>query len=124
MATARGRGRIIDYAVKKELTLVNFESQRALAKARLEARKDLDECPVRDTRFNPEARYTTPAQTRELQRRDGYRCSTPGCPHHLYLQTHHIHYYSHGGKTVPVNLETLCSASHRNVHEGWLGNAG
>ncbi|MBT9584942.1 HNH endonuclease [bacterium] len=92
------------------------ERERALAKAR----KDLEECPVRDTRFNPEARHTTPAQTRELQRRDGYRCSTPGCPHHLYLEVHHIRYYSHGGETVPQNLTILCSACHRNVHEGRL----
>jgi hypothetical protein len=96
------------------------ERERALAKARSEARKDLEECPVRDARFNPEARHTTPAQTRELQRRDGYRCSTPGCPHHLYLEVHHIRYYSHGGETVPQNLTILCSACHRNVHEGRL----
>jgi hypothetical protein len=94
--------------------------ERALAKARAEAHKDLQSCPVRDTRFNPAARHTTPAQTRELQRRDGYRCSTPGCPHHLYLEMHHIHYYSHGGQTVPENLITLCGACHRNVHEGRL----
>jgi hypothetical protein len=96
------------------------DRERALAKARAEARRDLQACPVRDTRFNPRARHTTPAQTRELQRRDGYRCSTPGCVHHLYLQTHHIHYHSHGGKTVPENLITLCGACHRSVHEGSL----
>ncbi|MBT9588546.1 hypothetical protein IV102_34735 [bacterium] len=100
--------------------LQHEQRERALAKARSEANKDLEECPLRDTRFHPEARHTTPAQTRELQRRDGYRCSRPGCPHHLYLQTRHIHYYSHGGKTQPLSLLTLCAGCHRNVHEGRL----
>ncbi|MBI3925724.1 MAG: HNH endonuclease, partial [Armatimonadetes bacterium] len=71
-------------------------------------------------RFNPEARGTTPAQTRELRRRDCYRCMTPHCPNTVWLETHHIHFYSEGGRTVPANLLTLCSRCHANVHRGSL----
>ena len=39
---------------------------KGLARAQEEARKHLEECPVRDTRFNPEARHPTPAPKREL----------------------------------------------------------
>ncbi|MBT9582101.1 hypothetical protein IV102_02060 [bacterium] len=40
--------------------LQHEQRERALAKARLEARKYLEECPVRDARFDPEARHTPP----------------------------------------------------------------
>lgn len=70
--------------------------------------------------FNPDSRLPTPAQKAELLRRDGYRCKTPGCPHHLFLQAHHVTFYSDQGKSVPENLVILCSACHKNVHEGRL----
>ncbi|MBT9586943.1 HNH endonuclease, partial [bacterium] len=60
----------------------------------------------------------TPAQKAELLRRDGYRCKTPGCPHHLFLEAHHITFFSDEGKTVPENLVILCAACHKNIHEG------
>lgn len=71
-------------------------------------------------RHNPEARHTTVAQKKELVRRDGYQCCTPGCTNHLWLEAHHIKFYQDQGKTVPANLLTLCSRCHRNVHEGKL----
>ncbi len=71
-------------------------------------------------RYNPESRVATPAQRAELVRRDGYRCKTPGCPHHLFLEVHHIKFYAEHGQTVPDNLVCLCSKCHRNVHEGHL----
>ena len=71
-------------------------------------------------RFNPDARDCTPAQRRALFRRDGYRCSTPGCPNHLWLHVHHIVFHYLGGPTLPRNLVCLCSRCHKNVHEGSL----
>jgi hypothetical protein len=78
---------------------------------------------------HPEARLVTPAQRRELLRRDGYCCSTPGCPeakryrppgHHLWLEVHHIVYYTNNGGTISINLITLCSRCHKNLHNGHL----
>jgi len=77
-------------------------------------------------RFNARARGVTPAQRRELLRRDGYRCATPGCPHCTWLELHHVVAYSDNGVTRTYNLITLCSRCHSNVHKGRLkieGNA-
>ena len=76
--------------------------------------------------FNPRARKATVAQRREILRRDGYCCRTPGCPHRMWLQLHHTVFFSRSGKTVRANLVPLCFRCHRNVHEGLLkitGNA-
>jgi len=48
-------------------------------------------------RFSGEARRPTQAQRRELLRRDAYRCATPDCPHHVWLQVHHVVFYCQGG---------------------------
>jgi hypothetical protein len=89
------------------------------------------EDPARDTgwqnprlHFNEEARLPTPAQRREILRRDGYCCSTPGCPNHLWLELHHVVPHSQKGKTLPANLITLCSRCHKNAHEGRMTISG
>lgn len=69
-------------------------------------------------RFNPKARHTTKAQKKELMRRDGYRCQTPGCPNHVWLQVHHLRAFKDGGETTRWNLVCLCTGCHRNVHDG------
>ena len=87
-----------------------------------------EECPARDTRawqnprvrYNPEARNASPAQRRELLRRDGYCCSTPGCPNRHWLHLHHLVPYAEQGPTQPKNLVSLCSACHKNLHDGHL----
>ena len=71
-------------------------------------------------RFRGFNRLATPAPRREILRRDGFCCSTPGCPNHLWLDVHHILFYCNGGKTVPDNLTMVCSKCHRNIHEGRL----
>lgn len=71
-------------------------------------------------RYNPESRLLTPGQRREILRRDGYACSTPDCPNTLWMHTHHATLYSEGGLTVPDNMVTVCSACHRNLHNGNL----
>ena len=71
-------------------------------------------------KYNPDNRLLTPAQRREILRRDGYSCATPDCPNQLWLHTHHITLYSEGGLTLPENMITVCSACHRNIHDGRL----
>jgi hypothetical protein len=74
--------------------------------------------------FNPENRLATPAQRREMLRRDGYSCSTPGCPNILWLQVHHIVYFHRGGATVPENMLSVCSKCHKHIHRGHLRVSG
>ena len=71
-------------------------------------------------RFTINARSTTKAQSREILRRDCWCCSTPGCPNRIWLHIHHLESYSKGGKTEPGNLIGLCSACHKNTHDGLL----
>ncbi len=71
-------------------------------------------------RFTLNARSTTKAQSREILRRDCWCCSTPGYPNRIWLHIHHLESYSQGGKTEPRNLIGLCSACHKNTHDGLL----
>jgi hypothetical protein len=87
---------------------------------RLQPVAELPAWQNRRLRFNPRTRALTPAQRKELMRRDGYRCATPGCQNTLWLQVHHVFYWNRGGETVPHNLVLLCSACHRLIHEGFL----
>ncbi|MGE0491358.1 MAG: HNH endonuclease [Vulcanimicrobiota bacterium] len=75
-------------------------------------------------RFNPSTRQATPAQRRAVLRRDGYRCSCPGCPNRLWLDVHHVVFYCRGGPTVPENLIVVCSRCHKNIHNGILRVSG
>ena len=72
------------------------------------------------TRFGPDNRHTTKAQKREIFRRDGWSCSTPGCCCTVWIEIHHIKPYSEGGRTVKENLLGLCSGCHGNLHQGLL----
>ena len=71
-------------------------------------------------RFNPTARLATKAQRKEVLRRDGWCCQTPGCPNKIWLHLHHLKSYAEGGETVPENLLSLCSGCHANLHAGDL----
>lgn len=70
--------------------------------------------------FNPQSRCVTPAQSIELERRDGYACRTPNCPNRLWLHAHHIVFFYRGGATVPSNLVVLCPSCHRALHRGFI----
>ena len=87
----------------------------------LEALKDTLS-PVQNTRvcFNPRNRHATKAQKREVLRRDGWCCATPGCPHKIWLHLHHLIPYSQGGPTLAQNVLGICVACHGNVHGGLL----
>ena len=67
-------------------------------------------------RYNPLNRFPTKGQRKELHRRDGFCCQTPGCSHRIWLHLHHLRAYRDGGATDRWNLVTLCSSCHRNVH--------
>ncbi len=61
------------------------------------------------------------AETRRtVQRRDGFACMCPECPHTVWLHTHHLTLYCQGGLSVPSGMVLLCSRCHRNVHRGTL----
>lgn len=71
-------------------------------------------------RFNPRNRHSTKAQKKELLRRHGWCCATPGCTHKVWLDLHHIVPYSQKGATDDKNQVPLCTSCHRNVHAGVL----
>ena len=87
----------------------------------LEALKDTLS-PIQNRRvcFNPRNRHATKAQKREVLRRDGWCCATPGCPHKIWLHLHHLIPYSQGGPTLAQNVLGICVACHGNVHDGLL----
>ena len=70
--------------------------------------------------FNPRNRHATKAQKREVLRREGWCCATPGCPHKIWLHLHHLIPYSKGGPTVAHNVLGICVNCHGNVHDGLL----
>ncbi len=78
--------------------------------------------PIQNKRvcFNPGNRHATKAQKREVLRREGWCCATPGCPHKIWLHLHHLIPYSQGGPTLAHNVLGICVACHINVHDGSL----
>jgi hypothetical protein len=56
---------------------------------------------------------------RQVERRDGFRCTFPNCGSRLGLDCHHVVRFPEG-PTEPGNLVLLCRTHHRLVHEhGW-----
>lgn len=70
--------------------------------------------------FNESARSLTPAQRKEILRRDRHHCSAPCCSNWLWLQVHHRRPFALGGTTLPDNLATVCTGCHHNLHHGYL----
>ncbi len=106
--------------------------EQQLANVRRESLKDLqwtdvinaetEDCPGNPEIeiVDPKSRFPSKAHRRKILRRDGHVCAVPGCPNTIWLDVHHIIYYSDGGLTVADNLLTLCSKCHKNVHENRL----
>jgi hypothetical protein len=70
-------------------------------------------------------RWATPAQRREVLRRDRH-CRFPGCINATFINVHHVTLWSAGGTTDLDNLAMLCEHHHHLVHSsGWSvsGNA-
>ena len=133
-------GRVIGIADAIELLFAELIAdrtvdERLLKKLRLEALKDLRWTDVINAEtetlpetkieiVNPKSRFPTPAQRRQVLRRDGYCCAVPGCPNTIWLDVHHIVYFAAGGLTKSDNLVTLCTKCHKNVHENELKISG
>jgi hypothetical protein len=108
----------------QELEIVALDSPRFEELRAAELLEEPLDWENRRLLFRPQARTATAAQRREVLRRDGYCCRTPGCPHRMWLELHHTVFFSRQGETVRANLVTLCSRCHRNVHNGSLKIAG
>jgi hypothetical protein len=64
-------------------------------------------------------RSPTPAQRREVRRRDK-GCRWPGCTYSEFTDVHHVVHWTNNGPTDIPNLVELCDQHHRSVHElGW-----
>jgi hypothetical protein len=62
-----------------------------------------------------------PLKTRRfVWRRDGDRCTVPGCRASSFLEVHHIVHREHGGGHEPENLTLLCGGHHDAHHNGRL----
>jgi hypothetical protein len=60
-----------------------------------------------------------------IYRRDGYRCTAPGCTARGTIEEHHVVFRSRGGSDAPDNRIALCAAHHAALHEhGTLAVAG
>ena len=104
--------------------LISTETVRRLAcDATLVVGVDDD---VGHTMYEGRARRTpTPAQRREVRRRDRH-CRFPGCTNVTFTNTHHVVAWKPGGRTDLDNLALLCVHHHHLVHAtGWqmTGNA-
>lgn len=63
-------------------------------------------------------RFATDAQVTALLAQWGYQCAMPGCSHSRFMEIHHIHPWSAGGRTDIGNLIPLCSSCHSKVSHG------
>ena len=52
----------------------------------------------------------------QVLRRDGYRCTFPGCEARRFVDVHHIQHWAHGGPTQLHNLGTACPGHHPLLH--------
>ncbi len=61
-------------------------------------------------------RYPTETQRREIMRRDRH-CRFPGCTNTVFVNAHHIRWWTpHGGTTDLPNLALLCEHHHHLMH--------
>jgi hypothetical protein len=52
-----------------------------------------------------------------VYRRDGFRCTAPGCTARSAIHEHHVVFRSRGGSDSPANRVALCAAHHAALHE-------
>jgi hypothetical protein len=64
---------------------------------------------------DPRAAPRRPADP--IYRRDGYRCTAPGCTARVAIEEHHVVFRSRGGSDAPTNRIALCAAHHAALHE-------
>ncbi|HVY66522.1 MAG TPA: HNH endonuclease [Gammaproteobacteria bacterium] len=61
-----------------------------------------------------------PKTRRFVFRRDGDRCTVPGCRASAFIEVHHVVPREHGGGSEPENLTLLCGGHHDALHAGRL----
>jgi hypothetical protein len=66
------------------------------------------------------SRYVPRAVLRKVRWRDEGRCQVPGCLNGRWSQLHHVRFFARGGRQRTRNLLTLCTAHHRQLHDGHL----
>jgi hypothetical protein len=66
------------------------------------------------------SRYVPRDVLRKIRWRDEGRCQVPGCLNGRWSQLHHVRFFARGGRQRTRNLLTLCTAHHRQLHEGAL----
>jgi len=98
----------------------------ALDAAELErARCDAQLIGPLDTDDPPRATQDVPPRIRLLvRRRDGGRCTVPGCRSTLHLEIHHLRRRADGGTNDPWNLTLVCGSCHDAIHYGLLSVTG
>ncbi len=52
-----------------------------------------------------------------VYRRDGFRCTAPGCTARAAIHDHHVVFRSRGGSDSPANRVSLCATHHAALHE-------
>jgi hypothetical protein len=62
----------------------------------------------------------SPKTRRFVWRRDGDRCTVPGCRASSFIEVHHIVHREHGGGNEAENLTLLCGGHHDAHHAGNL----
>lgn len=95
---------------------------------------EMAQCDAQRVPSEPDLRHThvgaraqqeiPPALRRAVVLRDEQRCRVPGCRNAVFLDVHHIHPRSEGGRHEAGNLITVCSAHHRALHRGTLRSDG
>lgn len=70
-----------------------------------------NECTLREYNSNEQRKLMTPALRKKIMIRDNYTCQICGkyMPDGVGLQIDHIIPVAKGGKTIPSNLQVLCS---------------
>jgi 5-methylcytosine-specific restriction endonuclease McrA len=86
------------------------------------ARAECDAQRVGSLDGDPEsAVQDIPPKTRRfVWRRDGDRCTVPGCRASAFIEVHHIVHREDGGGHEPENLTLLCGGHHDAHHAGKL----
>jgi len=59
-----------------------------------------------------------PKTRRFVLRRDGDRCTVPGCRASRFIEVHHVEHRAQGGDHRPENLTSLCGGHHDAHHRG------
>lgn len=110
-----GVGAAIAAALESGMPVAHETLRRLACDARVQL---LAEAPGQAPMARTAIEHTVPHWLRrQLRRRDG-GCRWPGCRRTRGVHSHHLVWFSRGGRTEIDNLVLLCRRHHRAVHEG------